>query len=294
MGADMAGILKFSVVMVSRGRPEGLLRAVESLHLMAENRDALEIIVGIDQDDAHTIDFIKANEFPPVRFVIAERAMNFHHTLNTLAKTAKGDYLCGFGDDYMAVTFGWDRLASQTAHLFARSEVMMAWHDPGQPGFPTLYMVPRAWLQFKTFANALFPYWWSDTEWDEIARYAGLFVQPDIHVEMPSGRGRTQGLRDLDFWRDLFQRLRPEREAVADRVIARCLPDWAQMAAHQARMDRRTLHIIKLLQFEYPEVAADFEANQSGAGHPRYGECKAVAEQVLQRLIVGEQGSIST
>jgi hypothetical protein len=284
----LSDLKKFSVVMVSRGRPEGLSCALESLYLTAADKDNLELIVGIDDDDHQTLEHIAKHPVPAARFVVGPRDVTFHQTLNRLADQARGDYLVGFGDDYEAVTFGWDQIASAQANHFALGEVLMAWRDPGQPGFPTLYMVPRAWLAFKPFANGLFPYWWSDTEWDEIARYAGLYVQPDIHVTQPGGRGRTYGLRDLNFWRDLFQRLRPEREAIADRIIARCLPDWAHAAALQAREDRRLLHIIKLMQFDYPEITAEFEAHQSGAGHKRYSEARALAEQVLQNLLAQE------
>lgn len=134
----MTGI---SVVFTSRGRPNSLLRAVDSLIGQAAAPDEIEVIVAVDPDDTRVGD--AADCLPPqARLWAAPERYGYnrlHDYLNQLAKMARGTWCQWFNDDMVMQTPGWDLIvrASRPAVLWPaanhvhHANIVPAW--------------PRAW-----------------------------------------------------------------------------------------------------------------------------------------------------
>lgn len=103
-----------SVLVPSRGRPEGLTDAVESLFNLAADPLQVEVIIGIDGDDLPTIDRVEQLVVQRPGHVIAkgfpERLgySGMHQYYNGLAAEARGDWLVLFNDDATMTTHLWD------------------------------------------------------------------------------------------------------------------------------------------------------------------------------------------
>ena len=54
---------KISVLLATRGRPEMLDKSIDSLLSNISNTDNIEIMLGIDNDDQATLDFVQDEEF---------------------------------------------------------------------------------------------------------------------------------------------------------------------------------------------------------------------------------------
>lgn len=112
-----------SILIATRGRPEGLFKSVESLFNTAKNKTCFEIIFKIDEDDEPTLKMVESMEKIPalsIKKIISPRGRgypDFHHWINYLSFIARGDWLFLFNDDALMTTMGWDE---ELEYLFPR------------------------------------------------------------------------------------------------------------------------------------------------------------------------------
>jgi hypothetical protein len=96
-----------SVLLPSRARPEGLLRAVRSLYDCAADPTSFEILVRLDDDDLMIVPVL-----PPNARVIWGDRLRGYRTLNLvyseLASVARGDWVWIFNDDCYVTGERWD------------------------------------------------------------------------------------------------------------------------------------------------------------------------------------------
>jgi len=267
--------------MASRGRPESLARAVQSLVDNADNLDQVEIIVGCDDDDKATWDAVHNGTLPKAKYLFTERPPTLHHVINRCVEHSAGDWLVAFGDDYVAQDFGWDRAFIQ-AISHAPDGAVLSWDDPSHPRFPSLYAVPRKWLEYMPFADERFPFWWSDTGWSEIRRLTGLGWTVATTAASQS-RGKTQSLREIGFWSQLFEATRPEREQAALAILQQC-PHTFHRSALEAWQERLAVCQGMVEHWKDPLVCKHFETALAGASNPRYDETKRKALALLNKL----------
>jgi glycosyltransferase involved in cell wall biosynthesis len=92
-----------SVLLPSRGRPEGLCRCIDSLYSLARDKSCLEFILKLDDDDKKTIEvYEKMKGMVNIRAEISPRGKGYlqmHEWVNRLALQAKGDWLIIWNDD---------------------------------------------------------------------------------------------------------------------------------------------------------------------------------------------------
>ena len=97
-----------SVVFCSRGRPEALREALQSLWSLAQEPGKLEAIIAIDPDD----DSYDEAQLPPgCRLWVAPERFGYrqlHKYLNEVAKQAVGSWSMWFNDDMRMRTTSWD------------------------------------------------------------------------------------------------------------------------------------------------------------------------------------------
>ena len=142
---------KITVILPTRGRTEVLKASLESLIDRASNPQDIEIMLGIDEDDQATTDYItdhiapylqengveaRANIFKPIGYE------NLHNYVNTLAGNGQGEWIFFWNDDALMVTEGWDEVINSYTGQFK----LLAPKDnhDGHP-YAILPIVPRDW-----------------------------------------------------------------------------------------------------------------------------------------------------
>ena len=142
---------KITVLLPTRDRPEVLETSLQSLIDRASNPKEIEIMLGIDEDDQATIDYVKekiapylqeagvearANIFKPLGYE------NLHNYINTLAGNGQGEWLFFWNDDGIMVTEGWDEVIDSYTGQFK----LLAPKDNhnGHP-YAIFPVVPRDW-----------------------------------------------------------------------------------------------------------------------------------------------------
>jgi glycosyltransferase involved in cell wall biosynthesis len=165
-----------SVLLPSRGRPDSLLRSIDSLRSAAARPNELEILVASDLDDPQTAEVAsKAG----ARSITMERVgyAGLHHYVNELAMAAQGDWLALWNDDAYMETPNWDELVS--AHEPGCPQVLSL-ASTGQDHSPSCFpIISRALLRVLG-CFSLSPH--CDTWVEVIGREAGCFAELPIHV----------------------------------------------------------------------------------------------------------------
>lgn len=141
-----------SVLLPTRGRTDMLKRSLESLISTATNSSRIELLLGIDEDDVSTKEYIqneiapilrdagidcRANVFKPLGYE------NLHVYVNTLAASATGDWMFFWNDDGIMVTQGWDDVINSYTGQFK----LLAPRDnhDGHP-YAIFPIVPKDWF----------------------------------------------------------------------------------------------------------------------------------------------------
>ncbi|HEY6117710.1 MAG TPA: glycosyltransferase, partial [Candidatus Dormibacteraeota bacterium] len=98
-----------SVLLPSRGRPKALEETITGLLRLADEPDAIQVLVAADPDDDGTL----AAELPDqVTVWTAPQRYGYprlHEYVNALAAQAGGDWLMLWNDDARILTPGWDQ-----------------------------------------------------------------------------------------------------------------------------------------------------------------------------------------
>lgn len=103
-------MIKISVILPTRKRVSMLEKAIESLLSLAHEPNSIEILLGVDNDDAETkkgILLLPGN----IKAVYSDRMQGYtdlwRHQ-NKLSDVASGELLLSFSDDNIMITDGWD------------------------------------------------------------------------------------------------------------------------------------------------------------------------------------------
>jgi glycosyltransferase involved in cell wall biosynthesis len=98
----------FSLIVPTRGRPEGLRRLLDSLLATAANPESIELIAVVDEDDVQSRDF----QYSALVFhtVVVPPGLSMGELNLAGYRTALGRYLMLLNDDVIARTAGWDAI----------------------------------------------------------------------------------------------------------------------------------------------------------------------------------------
>ena len=109
--------LDISILLPTRGRSDMLMRSLNSLHDLATDFSTIELVLGMDNDDAVGLEYLSHHVVPWIethkiqhKIVISE-PMGYHNLnryLNSLAEHSKGSWLFFWNDDAIMKTQGWD------------------------------------------------------------------------------------------------------------------------------------------------------------------------------------------
>jgi hypothetical protein len=227
-----------SLLLPTRKRPQTFIRALDSVAATVARPALLEVVIGIDLDDDAAASLLDVGRYPfPIKVVRRDPRdiMGVGHKSEILRAEARdSDLVAWLADDSTITTPGWDDAARDAAAALPNRIGMLHLPTPVNPQmacFPLLTRETIAELGF--LMEPWTPYWFCDTWLTEIGDYIGTLRPIAAEVICPDGLGQTRGMRELDFWCDWFDRMRPHRLATAERLLAKMYPDRPDLAAAQ-------------------------------------------------------------
>lgn len=103
----------FSIVLMSRSRPEMMSRLYESIK--AKSLLNNEIIIGLDNDDPLLSEYVRLfGDIDIVKLDIRNRDKNLHVRINDMLDLVSGNYIFVLNDDCELYSYGWDLAAIPT------------------------------------------------------------------------------------------------------------------------------------------------------------------------------------
>ncbi len=206
--------MKLAFLMVTRGNPKRAAAVIECAKSLASGRHEIEYIVGCDNDDTATLAYFSEN-YPELIISPGPRPTGVGAVWNRCIQMApSADIYCPFPDDVFIGLSKWDD------YIVSLNRAVLAWNDVSNPGHCTLPIVTRGWLDLVgRLYDERFPFWFYDTCVGEIHSFVTgwhVFIPNDL--TLISQKGRTQNLRELTFWWDLYVATRQERLALAATV----------------------------------------------------------------------------
>lgn len=181
-----------SLLVPTRGRRAGFQRFAESAFETATNKEDLEIVARIDDDDLDTYGGL---EIPGVFWVPGPR-ITLSECWNDAFRASRGEIFGHMGDDIIFRTPGWDQMVRDVFDQYQDKIVFVHGDDGGHPNgknFGTHGFLHQRWV----WATGYFvpPYFssdWADTWNNDVANALDRRVFVDIlteHMHFVHGKG---------------------------------------------------------------------------------------------------------
>lgn len=195
---------KISLLLATRQRLNMLDKSLDSLLTNISDTNNIEIMLGIDNDDQETLDFVQSEDFQnkmqeeynvDVQAVLFDRLgyKNLHQYMNRLWGQASGEWLMLWNDDAIMETKDWDLEIGKFDNEFALLKFNQTNHKHPYALFP---VIPTDWCRLiGTFSmNAQ-----NDAWLNLIAKPLGIIK--DIPVDVVHDRFDLTGNNDDDIFR---------------------------------------------------------------------------------------------
>ena len=215
---------RIALLLPSRGRPDKLRRAVESVSATAARPGDVVVVIGVDDDDEQTLNLVRTYR-PNVAVIwsVGPRELTLGRLNNRLATLDHGcDILSVFADDNVMATQDWDNHFRFACSLMPKG-YGTAWAIDGvyhHTDRCTAPIITRSMMnRLGFFLPPWFPFWFGDIWLEEMGTYVACRLPIAARVDLPDGRGATQNIRDLAFWGTFFQETRRLRLALANQMI---------------------------------------------------------------------------
>lgn len=285
-----------SIMTPTRKRPQMLLKMIKSLSDNMTIPEEAEHLIYIDEDDEETIALAengslqKAARYEIIPHILP-RPKKLPDTMNTLWKTARGEFLIAMSDDYEIRTPNWDLLIKKALSRHEDGFNIAYIPDQTAPGLLTVLCGTANFFQeLGYFVNPHFVFWFSDSWLDEISHMVMRRETVDINMGPQGGeRGKTNNLRDLKFWHSFFHETRPDRQEEAERI--RNIIYKNDPAMRQISKDHEK-ELVELWNERFKNantaIFDDIERDicETGNSSPDYAEALAAAKRHLETLRV--------
>lgn len=225
----IVSLMKISILCPTRGRPDNLMRILESIERTTYDLSSLEFLVYFDQDDA--TQFLDLSRFEFVRKFVGPRMWmsNYH---NFLYANSTGELIMACADDFVFLSQRWD-IAIKT---FYQNQVDNYWvvfgNDLGVHAgkMPTHFFLHRDWpMALGTWVQPFRASPWDLWIFDVANDINRLRYLPEVEIQhLHYRQSKVSVLKDStyqDIWRTQFS-FRPMesykllyRERRADVVI---------------------------------------------------------------------------
>lgn len=212
--------MRLTINCSTRGRPEILLNTLE--HTLKNIwLPTTTYMVSADADDEPTCRALENSEFYRDGLIlvdIREREDSLGAKNNRMVSRAPADVYLHQSDYVIHTTTGFDQKILEAAQTYPDG-LCIVYDRHANLSFPGINAITsRLVEEVGFFYPPYFPFWFTDHWIDSLARMMGRIAYCDIEIDA-SRKPPTQGMRDLVFWCEFFNRMAPEREACAKRII---------------------------------------------------------------------------
>ena len=231
-----------NVLILTRERPEKLVRAIKSLENHAADKDNVELWIYVDDDDSVTHALIDSSWDNDIGFRIhwhiGTRLITHGDGFSEIWQiSSNAGFYLGFADDYEVTTPSWDYIIRESFRNLPSDRIAVGYlSDPLVPeGSMTVMVATTEWVnQVGHFVVPHFPYWFGDKWLQQIAEMVDrkYYIPVDLYP-LDGKKGKTYRLWDLSFWTRFFHLLLAERVGTARWIIGE-LTDDNSIARKQA------------------------------------------------------------
>lgn len=141
-----------SILLPTRGRSDMLMRSLTSLHDLATDFSSIEILFGLDNNDAVGLDYCLKQVIPWIeKYNISHKIVifepmgyhNLHRYVNGLAEHSQGTWIFFWNDDAVMKTQGWDTYIRAHTGEFKLLSVITHNEHP----YSIFPILPREWFE---------------------------------------------------------------------------------------------------------------------------------------------------
>ena len=206
--------MKIAVLVYSRYRPKQLTTLLSVLEGTCSDQNEVRYYVTYCPGDQETIDAISQ-----LSYVIGIPRENdnvmlgeaINTALSNIHDTFDPDYYTPMADDVIPCAPHWDKMLER---MDTNQYPVCAWNELNDPENTAYISFSRKY--YKAIAPyavpSYFPFWFIDTWQREVYHLAFGPGFPLCNSLVLAGRrGKTQGLRNVEFWFRYFAKLRPMR-----------------------------------------------------------------------------------
>lgn len=276
--------MKIAFCLVTRGNPKRAAAVIECARSLSSDDHEIEYLVGIDADDTDSYNFFR-QQYPELTLSVDKRPKGVGAVWNRLVKRAEADIYCPFPDDSFIGAPFWDSLIVDTFkkryEKAPKACHVLAWNDLANPNQCTLPIVSREWVEMTgRLYDERFPFWFYDTAVTETWSFImGQPVPPHPGLILAARKGKTQRMRDLEFWWRFFISTRAERLEEAAEYRKQL-----GIEMHDGRLDE----CVKLWERRDRYGMADIDEWERDAGEHKpptreYLEAKSDAESIMEK-----------
>jgi len=286
---------QINILMLTRGRPEKIVRSIASLNDQAVDKDKIDIWIYVDNDDASMAEFIESGwdkEIDiPIHWHIGSRPVTHGDAFNTLWRMSSNAGLYfGFPDDYVVTTDNWD-ISMRDAFRGLPPDRIAAGYlpDPLMPeGVITVMVETAEWVnQVGHFIVPYFPYWYGDKWLQQIADMVDRKIGVPVGIcPMDNSKGKIRRMWDMPFWADFFHHLLVERVDTAKQII--------DLVFHEDSIAKS--RAIEFLHEKMDEILIETEAELSpeelAAHELGYSDRTEVKDEVYEQALAQAQNHL--
>lgn len=276
--------MKIDVILPSRGNALRLVSVLTCFDALASGNHEVTYHVVCDMDDTLTWKMLSKVS---LKIAVHVGSGELAPRLNEAAMQSTADMVTCAADDTFPLAQHWDMVIEAGAQ---EGVPAFSWQEVNDPTNHTLLVFTRKWLEaIGCMTPEYFPFWFGDTWVAEVFELA--FHQPmPIVSTLPWGgkRGKTKGMRDLEFWFKFFAATRVERLTQARAACFAFGGEFEYNDAMITDMVRRDMEQLTRV----PQYNEWFGADV-GDPSERYVTMKAFADQHLT-TIKGDSCLIAT
>lgn len=187
---------KISLLVPTRHRANRLLQMWQSAQNTSSNKENLELIIAIDDDDKESCECLGNINDSRVKSIIKPRSKNLSKMWNDCYDISSGNILMHAGDDIIFRTQNWDKAVVDAINSFDDHIILVYSRDGIQnEALGTHSFLHRQWVEIVGyFVPPYFAADFNDTWLNEVAqRINRRKYLPDVYIEhMHFGANKSQ------------------------------------------------------------------------------------------------------
>ena len=200
--------MKILISLPSRNRPELLQKSLNALHNFQSDENEIIYAVGAEKNDIKTLDVVEKLSWVKL-YVEQNQIKSPGQMWNRCANIERADCYIAYTDDVICITKDWDKYIAQYINQGGLVSAFACTFDT-EPSNP---IVSERWFNVVGYLYPEhFPFWFCDTWIKELYMFStGDYVFINQKIILDGEKGKTQNMRELDWWWGFFNATRKLR-----------------------------------------------------------------------------------